>query len=404
MLRCLLMTNLYPNPLEPERGIFVQQLERSLREFVSLTIVSPLPYFPKWRIFSGFQKWHRFSLIPRVLRNDDRAGGEIYYPKYAVIPKAGANLHSVSMFLSLYPLVRKLHRRIGFDVINAQWLYPDGVVGAWLGGSLGIPVVLTGHGCDVNRDLDTPGVGWQIKNALRKSERITVVSDKLAERVIAAGVPAGKVSVIPNGIDTALFSPVDRVASKRRLGFADGKKHLLYVGQLVEVKALDVLIRAVGVLQDHFPEPVIAHLVGEGPLEGELRALAVREGVAEAIVFEGQKRHGEVAEWMAAADLLCLPSKREGCPNVVLEALATGIPVVASAVGAIPDLVDRSSGLLVSQGDSGALAEAIAEALRRKWDPRAIRDRLEGQSWKVVAGRYAEQFERAVDCFAAGKR
>ena len=129
---------------------------------------------------------------------------------------------------------------------------------------------------------------------------------------------------------------------------------------------------------------------------GELRSLAAREGVEDAISFEGQKRHTEVAEWMAAADLLCLPSKREGCPNVVLEALASGIPVVASAVGTIPEFVDEHSGIVVPPGDPGALADALAAALRREWDPLAIRNRLDGLSWESVAKRYTDQFVRAV--------
>jgi glycosyltransferase involved in cell wall biosynthesis len=391
-LRCLLLTNLYPNPVEPERGIFVQQLARSLKEFAELTVVSPLPYFPPWGFLRRFEKWHRFSRVPAAMAGGNGAVGEIYYPRYFVVPRIGGSLHAISMFLSLFPLVRKLHRRLRFDVINAQWLYPDGVAGVWMARALGIPIVLTGHGCDVNRDLGVPLVGRQIAFALRKADRVTVVSGALAEKVIGAGVHGDRVSVIPNGIDPDLFRPAERGEARRRLGFADGRKHVLYVGQLVEVKSLPVLIRSLGRLRERFPERVAVHLVGEGPLEGELRRLALAEGVSDIVSFEGQKRHAEVAEWMAAADLLCLPSKREGCPNVILEALATGIPVVASRVGAIPELVDDRSGITVPAGDPSALAEALADALRRNWDPLAIRSRLDGLSWKSIAGRYADQF------------
>jgi len=394
MLRCLLLTNLYPNPVEPERGIFVRQLEIALGEYVDLTIVSPLPYFPGWRILGRFRKWYRFSRVPKVLRNESGNGKEIYYPKYIVFPKIGASLHAVSMFLALYPLIHRLHRRIRFDVINAQWLYPDGVAGFLIGRCLGIPVVLTGHGCDVNRDLAVPGIGWQIANALRKADLVTVVSKAMAEALIAHGVVGKKICVIPNGVDPVLFPLQDRAVSRERLGLSAERRHILFVGQLVEVKAIHVLVQAVKILKARFSQPVTVHLVGEGPLEGRLRTLAAGEGVEDAISFEGQKRHAEVADWMAAADVLCLPSKREGCPNVVLEALAAGIPVVASAVGAIPELVDEQSGILVPPGDPGALADALATALQKKWNPLAIRDRLGGLSWKSVAKRYVDQFYR----------
>ena len=137
------------------------------------------------------------------------------------------------------------------------------------------------------------------------------------------------------------------------------------------------------------------YVVGDGPLRSECEELAVRLELGESVEFVGAKDHAEIATWLGACNLLCLPSLREGCPNVVLEALASGRPVVASRVGGVPDVVNASNGLLVDAADSMQLAEALESALAATWDPDALRLSSGRQSWGGVADRYQRVFEAA---------
>jgi len=129
-------------------------------------------------------------------------------------------------------------------------------------------------------------------------------------------------------------------------------------------------------------------LIGEGAERAALERLARDEGVAERVEFRGSHPQPVVADWIAAADLLCLPSHAEGSPNVVVEALASGTPVVASRVGGIPDLVDEGvNGLLVVPGDPVALAGALATALGRRWDPARISSSIAHLTWSALGRR-----------------
>jgi glycosyltransferase involved in cell wall biosynthesis len=178
-----------------------------------------------------------------------------------------------------------------------------------------------------------------------------------------------------------VFAPRDRSACRAALGIRAARL-ALFVGNLVPVKAVDVLLAAWGMLRD--PDAAL-RIVGDGAERGRLEAMAARlPGVS----FLGALGQPEVARWMAAADVLVLPSRSEGMPNVVVEALASGVPVVASGVGGIGELVaDGANGKLVPPGDPAALAGALSSALGRDWDREEIRASVAHLTWTALAER-----------------
>ena len=288
----------------------------------------------------------------------------------------------------------RLHRARRFDVVAGLWLYPDGVAAAWASRWLGVPLVLVGLGCDINVCLDVPAQARQILSAVRRASSVIVVSQNLKDRLCAAGVPAAHVSVVANGVDLERFRPRDRAAAARDLGLTDSGPRCLYVGRLAEEKGVTYLVEAMRALQAR-RSGVTLYVVGDGPLRRPCEALVEQYGLGKVVRFVGARDHAEVGSWIAAADLLCLPSLREGCPNVVLEALASGRPVVATRVGDVPDVVHAGNGVLVDPADGAQLAAALDTALAIDWDPEAIRQSMSRRSWTAVAERYYGAFRTA---------
>ena len=390
-VRVLLFTNLFPSPEDPTRGIFTWQLAQEIGELCDLTVVCPLPWFPRWPLLRRFKQWYGFALVPKEY---EFRGMRVHSPKYLILPKISEALLGVLMFLGTFATVWRLHRQRRFDVINPMWLYPDAVAASWIGRLLGITLVPTALGCDVNLFLGERSKRGQILAMLRHSPAITAVSEGLRERMIAEGIPPERIATTPNGVDSDLFFVRDKSKSRRELGLPAGDRVIVYVGRLSEEKGLPTLIEAAGRLRKARREFRL-YMVGEGPLLESLQARAGELDLGESVRFVGRDHHHRIAVWLGACDVLCLPSLREGCPNVVLEALSSGRPVVASRVGAIPDLVSAETGILVNARDAAKLAEALGEALDRRWDEKRIAASMSGHSWRGAATKYRMAYHRA---------
>jgi glycosyltransferase involved in cell wall biosynthesis len=165
------------------------------------------------------------------------------------------------------------------------------------------------------------------------------------------------------------------------LGLDPEGKIVLYVGNLAPEKGVQVLGEAFHQLCASGCGDVRLAVVGGGQLDAELRQLAHQPAMKERLLLAGRCPHDQIPTWMAACDVFCLPSFREGCPNVVLEALASGRPVVASRVGGVPELLDDENGIMVPAGDAEALGVAMHAALVREWDPHALRESVPFLSW-----------------------
>jgi glycosyltransferase involved in cell wall biosynthesis len=390
-VRILLFSNLFPTPREPARGTFTGHIVDHLATLADVTVVVPLPWIPSSSVVAALlpRQSKAFAGLPA---RADRGSVPVYFARYPLVPRLSERAHAFCMRLGAGPLIRRLHRERPFDVINAHWLYPDGAAAVKIGARLGLPVVLTALGSDINRMLPDPVHSAQIRAALQGARAITVVSRDLKSRLVATGVPQAKVAVVPNGVDTQLFRPLDRGAARDRLGIARDARVMVCVARLSREKGLHVAIEAMPRLLQAMPGALLA-LVGDG-IEREALAARSRElGCDRQVRFVGAVPPGAVPEWLGAADVVALPSLSEGHPNAVMEALAAGRPVVASRVGAVAEYVSPAVGRVVEPGDPQALGEALLEALRQSWDSDAISHSVAGHTWAACARAYLAVLE-----------
>ena len=386
MIKVLLVSSIFPNSAENERGIFTYHIAEALKSRCRLEVVAPLPWVPRPLKNRDPEKYLN-AQVPVI---ENISGQRVHHPRYGAIPGFLNFLHPIFMFAPLLQLIKKLDRQEGIDVINAHWLFPDGVAATWVARRLGKPIVLTALGCDINYYPTLPFRKNMIQHALGLSKHVTVKAASLKQQVVALGVPANDVHIIPNGIDSHYFHIMDRISARRRLNLPENGLLILTVGSLDEVKGTRYLLEA---LKDTSgcSEP-LPHLllVGEGPLQSALTWQARDFGIAGRVHFLGKKPHHEIPLWMNAADLFCLPSIREGRPNVLLEALACGLPAVASSVGSIPEMINEKNGFLARAGSHESLKTQILAALNRNWDRKEICGTVEKFSWEECADQYIQ--------------
>ena len=390
-MNLLLISNLFPTPSDPERGVFTLQLVKRLRKFCKVTVVCPLPWFPSRGPLAKLEAYREYSGIPPKYEID---GVEVYAPRYLLLPKVSSRLHANLMYLALRRLIPALHRKIGFDLINSHWLYPDGVAANRLARSLGIPHVPTGLGCDINRDLYDDRKRNQVIEVVETAAALIVVSRDLQHELEKNDVALPSTSVIANGVDFEKFGVLPRAQCRSQLGITATAPVYLFVGRLSEEKGLSSLLEA-GARVAATGQDFELYLVGDGPQRDELQNLAAGLGIRDRVHFTGKVDHDEVGTWMGAADFFCLPSLREGCPNVMLEALGSGRPVLASRVGAIPDIVNKDTGILFTPTDVNSISQAMQEAIVRDWNPDTIHQSISGLSWEATAQKYFAVFQQS---------
>jgi teichuronic acid biosynthesis glycosyltransferase TuaC len=353
----LTFSTLYPNREMPYLGIFVENRLRRLLGSgeVASMVVAPVPWFPFEKRMFG-----RYGAFARVPREELRHGIPVLHPRYPLIPKLGMSSAPLLMYAGLTnALAEILKARFCFELIDAHYFYPDGVAAVLLGRSLGKPVVITARGTDISLVPHYRLARRWIRWAAQRADGIVAVSDALRTRLIELGVPGNRIEVLRNGVDLELFVPRDRGAARRQLSLNPSRPVLASVGRLIQLKGHDLAIRAAALL----PEVTLL-IVGEGPEDVALRRLAERTGTASRVHFLGSMPARRLTEVYNAADVVVLASTREGLPNVLLEALACGTPVVATAVWGTPEIVTTpSAGRLFQERSPEALARAIGDLL-----------------------------------------
>lgn len=384
-MRVLAITNLFPNVREPNRGVFnLQQLE-ALKEHGEVRVIAPVPWQP-WAY--GLYRPAPYDAVWN--------GIQATYPFYFFTPRVGRVAYAFWMYESIRGTVKRVIREFRPDVILGTWAYPDAVAVAALAGRAGIPWVAKVHGSDINQYSAAPSLRAQIRRALRQASCTFAVSRPLKERLVEIGVPAEKVRVQHNGINVQRFRPLDKLMARQRTGLARDRRVVVYVGNLKVSKGAADLVEAARCMTGGSEAAPLVALVGDGPARGLLEETIARHSLGEHVRLIGARPHDEIPDWIAAADTLCLPSHQEGCPNVVLEALACGRPVVASRVGAVPEFVDESCGAVVSPQEPEQLAAALKTVVAREWDPAALRERVLPLSWEENARVLAGELERAI--------
>ena len=373
-MRILTLTTLFPNTIQPAFGVFVETRLRRLVATgeVEARVVAPVPWFPL--AGSAFGSW---GVHARVPRHEVRHGIQVLHPRYLVVPRIGWRFTPRTLFRAALRGAEAM-RSSGFDfeLIDAHYFFPDGVAAVRLAERLGVPVVITARGTDLNLIPDHAGPRRAIVDAGKRAQGVITVCKALADRAAELGMDPAKIHVLRNGVDLELFlPPKDRGATRERLGF-DGPT-LISVGHLIPRKGHDLLVRALPALPG-----VRAVIVGSGPEEARLRALAAEHGVADRVRFTGDVPHAELRDWYGAADALVLASSREGWANVLLEAMACGTPVVATDVWGTPEVVAApEAGILMAERSPEGLAEAARRLLAAPPDRAATRAYAERFDW-----------------------
>ena len=385
-LRVLTYTTLFPNSVQPLWGHFVWERMRHLLDTIDLTVVAPVPYFPPLNVH---RRWYTFARVPRDECHD---GVRVYHPRYLVVPRLGMVTHGLAMLLGSLPLMRQRLRQGRFDLIDAHYVYPDGLAAVLLGSQLGIPVVVSARGTDITLFPRFAAVRPMIRFVLQRSAALIAVSQSLKTGMVQLGCPPDKVTVIGNGVDANKFTCQPRGVMRRQLALPLEGPLLVSVGHLTERKGFHVLIDAVGRLRTRHPNLLLV-VVGDGDWRPHLEQRIQARRLGNHVKLVGARPHAELFQWYSAADLFCLASSREGWPNVLLEAMACGCPVIATAVSGIPEIVVNSRlGTLVDRTPE-AFSRAIDDALQRTWDETAIVAHARAHSWDRVARRLLEVYQ-----------
>lgn len=393
-MRIAVVSTYYPNAADPLRAVFIRNLTLAISKRASVHVISPIPYAPP---LSGRADWSALRSVPRVDRRDDL---EVSHPRFVVVPKCEA-LSGATYALSVLPVLRRLHRQHRLDVIHAHCAYPDGVGVSLAAEALNVPFVVTAHGSDVNVYGARRFIRPQLCRALRRASAAIAVSGEI-HRKVASMVPsrASCIAQVPcAAVDPGVFMPRDRTWARQALGISDQGRLALSVGQLVPVKNPALLLEAWRRLlqQKHVGGPDRLCFIGEGPLRTELERAATASEFAGTVQFLGGRAQSEVALWFNAANVACLTSRSEGTPNVVIEALASGTPVAATAVGGVPDLiVPGVGGELVPAGDVEAYSAAMHRILTRNWDFEQVAVTVRGYTWETLAARNLTVLETAM--------
>ncbi len=383
-MNLLVASHLYPSSLSRTAGSFVHNQTRFLAAHAQVRVVSPTPWFPP---LPGFGRWSAYAALPRREQLD---GVELERPSYLTLPRRV--LFSQVWRFYLRALARGQGGRPLPDLIHAHCAYPDGLAAVEYGRRLGRPVVITVHGHDLKDLPRHPKWRALVARALQGAQAVIAVSQELGR--LAQGLGARGLRVIPNGVDCQLFKPGTRNPGA-------GGWRLLYVGRFDVAKGLGVLLEAMALLRQRRAD-ISLKLVGGSAATGTeapFRAQVIRLGLEGCVQFAAEVPWQEVPRHMGESDLFVLPSFSEGLPLVLVEALACGLPLVATRCGGPEELVQAGMGKLVEVKEVEGLARGIEAVLDHygDYDRQAIRRCAEEKyDYRRIAARLFEVYEEVL--------
>jgi len=356
-MRIVFINSIYPNPVEPTMGNFIKKNLSQYPADIDVEVIAPVPFFLASRR-------NKTARIP-FQRFEEFAGREIrvWHPRFALFPRNILRaLVPYFEYLSVLPLLCYLHRARKIDCLHANFCLPDGIATSKLARRLGIPYIITEHRAALAELLSKAYLKRMMIPAYKEAHRVIAVSEHTKQIIMQHRVSSDLVVVIPNGIDTALFVPSAASSAIKRL---------IYIGFLVEHKGVQILLEALSILKDAC---LSLTLVGDGVYRTELERLCEEFGLCKQVSFVGERNPSEVAELLRDHDALVHPSFIESFGIVVVEAMACGLPVVATRNGGSEHIVSPSTGIIVEPGDAPKLAAGIRLLINTKWDSKHIRD------------------------------
>ncbi len=387
--RVLFISNLFPDSTAPYFGLDNATVLHELRRTHGwdVSVVCPRPTLSLKRLARAEGGWK--------CREQDAVLKPQFIP-VPYMPRVGSRINHQLMALRLRSI---LGSKAGdFDVLLASWLYPDGCAAAMIAREVGRPCVLITQGSDTHQYLQYPQRRRLILKAITQTHGVIARSRDLARCLAEAGADAGKLHPIYNGVDLTVFRPRPQAEVRAQLGLSADARIALFVGNFLDVKNPLMLVRAFADFVKGTPEKNnLLMMAGRGPMLDEVRNLAAKLGMADRVVLTGPLDSRQIALRMAAADFLCLSSRNEGLPNVILEAFACGLPVLSTDVGGISEVVnDPARGLLVTPGDQNAYTQGLKHMTATIWPRDVIAEAGAHFSWKNAASGYDTLLSSAV--------
>jgi glycosyltransferase involved in cell wall biosynthesis len=372
-MRIALVTPLLPVPHDPASGRYIHEIAVALSKSADVRVFLQKLRYPK---LPGLKP--RSYLYGAVDESHSVDGLDVEVINYPAVPALTRAVNGWTASKKLLPRARAFAP----DIMLGYWVYPDGDAVVRVAKALGVPSVVGALGSDIHV---RSGISHTLtKKVIRECDTLLTVSEAMRDYSIQRfGADPQRVHTITNGYNTRVFKPLAQEQTRPALGIAPKAPLIVYVGRLVREKGLVELLQAFESVAKALPGCQLA-ILGDGQMKAELHALVSASAHKDAIRLLGAVSHEEVAQWICAADLLTLPSWSEGYPNVVVEALACGRPVVATSVGGIPEIVTADNGILFTPKDCAGLTQALKDALTRHWDHDAIAARMK-RTWADVA-------------------
>jgi glycosyltransferase involved in cell wall biosynthesis len=375
-----IITNLYWLPWEKTRATFNQELFSRLASHQACRVLVLIPI------------WDFVRYFRRMTRRDPHGLLLTYVPFIRIpgLPQLNGFLYWIALriFFALHGGIKTS------DTVLASWLYPDAYAAARVAAAYGAPTISVALGTDGNFLLDVKQIRPQIIQTIQRSVATVAVSEALRDRLRTATNSPERVITIYNGVDSVKFAPGSRTLARQNKSIGQSEVVLLFVGSLIETKGVFELLEVFAALK---AKKVVDRLVfiGGGDSVNRLRQRASQLMVADWVTFAGKVPHEQLAEWFRIANLFCLPSYREGVPNVILEAMACGIPVVATRVGGIPEVLPPECGILVTPHDGPGLLAAVERAVDIPWSEAAIVNHARRFSWENAAVGFSKIIDEA---------
>ena len=396
--RLLSISTLYPAPTRPGFGRFVaRQMETiAARGDWDVTVINPIGLPPPPLRAMG--RYKPLSAIPPV-----ETGGlvTVHHPRFLLVPGLSGRFNPWAITRAVLPLARKLHRETPFDLVDAQFFYPDGPAAADVAAALGLPHAIKARGSDIHLWGDRPAALLQMRRAAQSASAVLAVSGALTRDMEALGLtPPGGITVHYTGLDHARFQPMPRAearaqlaASLPTLALRPTDRLAVCVGALIAIKGQALAIEALTSL----PGDIQLALAGTGAEEAALRAKAAAHGVSSRVHFLGGVGHETLPVLLSAADVMVLPSEREGLANAWIEALSCGAPLVIPPVGGAPEVVDCPAAGRLAERTPAAIGAAISEILAAAPAQADVAASAARFSWDANAAALAQIYETAAN-------
>lgn len=391
MKRLLSISTLYPAPGRTGFGRFVARQMETLaaRGDWQVTVLNPigLPPLP-------LKRYAALRAIPAL---EQQGAVTVFHPRFTLFPAMSGPLNPWLIVRAVLPLARRLHAEQPFDMVDAQFFYPDGPAAAKIARELGLPLAIKARGSDIHLWGENASARKQMVAAAHQAKALLAVSGALARDMAAMGMPADRITVHYTGLDRTRFQPLERLAARHFVSSAPTLEIptvgalLLCVGALVPIKGQALAIRALTSL----PEDVRLAIAGTGAEEASLKALAAELGLSSRVHFLGAVEHDLLPQLLCAADVMVLPSEREGLANAWIEAIACGTPVVIPDVGGAREVVQNTSAGRLAKRTPEDIAAAIVEILANAPSQQVVAMNAERFSWDANAAALAAIYEKA---------